>query len=171
MNLFYDRGNMIEKWICGIELSIERRVQEMKLWFEFGNWTQKLKWLLQIIQCMLKLEMLLSIRYSIQSYFSISFNYLKKYRTVQKGTVCLLHYKKRLISCGNKINTKSSRRWILYYEMLFVLFEQSESITEMHLRPGVQNIKNILLHVQIMLYETVFVSVHCPITFFRSIST
>ena len=50
--------------------------------------------------------------------------------------------------------------------MLFVLFEQSESITEMHLRPGVQNIKNILLPIQIMLYETVFVSVHCPITFF-----
>ena len=74
--------------------------------------------------------------------------------------------KKRLISCGNKINSKSFRRWILYYEMLFVLFEQSESITEMHLRPGVQNIKNILLPVQIMLYKTVFVSVHCPITFF-----
>ena len=46
MNLFYDRGNMIEKWICGIESLIKRWVREMKLWFDFGNWTKKLKWFL-----------------------------------------------------------------------------------------------------------------------------
>ena len=65
-----------------------------------------------------------------------------------------------IILTGNKINTKSSRRWILYYEMLFVLFEQSESITEMHLRPGVQNNKNMLLPVLRTLSEKVSVSAY-----------
>ena len=73
---------------------------------------------------------------------------------------------KKDFSCGNKINIKSFRRLILYYEMLFVLFEQSESITEMHLRPGVQNIKMILLPAHRTQSETVFVCVCCSETFF-----